>query len=91
MIPRGSILPDGPERCYRIADYYFGEDVDERTKTEMVAFNEQVGAEHSSLVEGVQAGLRSDAVANGRLLTESEKLIAHFQRLVYRALTGAHL
>jgi len=83
----GVFLPDGPERSFGIADYYFGEGVDEALKADMVAFNEQVGNEDTALVEGVQAGLGSGVVPHGRLLAESEKLIAHFQRLVYGALT----
>jgi phenylpropionate dioxygenase-like ring-hydroxylating dioxygenase large terminal subunit len=82
----GAFLPAGPERTLGIVDYYFGADVDEKTAADMIAFAEQVGAEDNSLVEGVQAGLGSGMVPNGRLLPESEQLIAHFQRLVFDAL-----
>jgi choline monooxygenase len=82
----GVFLPAGPEHTLGIADYYFGADVDEGTAQEMVAFSEQVGWEDNALVEGVQAGLASGAVPHGRLLPNSEKLVQHFQRLVYTAL-----
>jgi hypothetical protein len=38
------------------------------------------------LVESVQRGMRSGLVEHGRLLPESERLIAHFQSLVRNAL-----
>ncbi len=85
----GAFVPTGPERTLGVVDYYFGADVDPRTAEDMVAFSEQVGSEDNSLVAGVQAGLGSGAVPHGRLLGESERLIAHFQRLVHRALSGA--
>ena len=52
----------------------------------MLAFDEQVGAEDTVLVERVQRGVRSGALEHGRLLLESERLIAHFQRLLVDAL-----
>ena len=38
------------------------------------------------LIERVQAGMRAGMIDEGRLLPESEKLIAHFQALVVDAL-----
>ena len=52
----------------------------------MLAFDDQVGREDKALVEGVQRGLRSGMVEHGRLLTNSEHLIGHFQSLVAAAL-----
>jgi Ring hydroxylating alpha subunit (catalytic domain) len=45
-----------------------------------------VGAEDRVLVERVQKGVRSGIVAEGRLLGESEQLVARFQQLVAEAI-----
>jgi len=82
----GPILPLDPERTSRFLDYFVGPDVDEGWIGEMLAFDEQVGAEDTVLVERVQKGLRSGALDHGHLLVESEQLIAHFQRLLVAAL-----
>jgi len=75
-----------PGRCTGWTDYFFGEDVTEEEAAEIVAFSQQVAAEDQSLVQSVQAGLESGAVPQGRLLLSSERLIHHFQRLVFEAL-----
>ena len=38
------------------------------------------------LVERVQVGMRSGVIATGALMPESERLIAHFERLLVDAL-----
>ena len=68
-------------------DYFFSEDVPQKTIEEMIAFNEQVGLEDNGLVESVHAGLESGMVEHGRLLPTSEHLIQHFQRLIYSYLS----
>jgi len=82
----GPIVPVGPERTERFLDYFVGPDVDETWIEEMLAFDKQVGAEDTVLVERVQKGMRSGAVDHGHLLLESERLIVHFQRLLVHAL-----
>jgi hypothetical protein len=56
----------------------------------MLEFDSQVGAEDRTLVERVQKGLRGAAVGHGvehgRLMGDSERLIAHFQGLLLDAL-----
>ena len=47
-----------------------------------MAFDDQVGAEDTALVEGVQEGAGSGLVEHGRLLAHDEQLIAHFQAYV---------
>jgi phenylpropionate dioxygenase-like ring-hydroxylating dioxygenase large terminal subunit len=81
----GPALPDGPERTSGYLDYFFGPDVTDEEKDELIAFDSQVGAEDRVLVESVQRGMRSGLVEHGRLLPESERLIAHFQQLVRAA------
>ena len=53
-----------------------------------MAWDNQVAEEDVSLVQSVQRGLESGAVPQGRLMGESEKLIADFQRRVRDALTA---
>ena len=80
--------PAGPERSLGVTDWFYYEGVPEETVREMMEFATQVGREDATLVESVQRGLASGMVPHGRLLTSSEHLIQHFQRLVHEALTG---
>jgi choline monooxygenase len=77
--------PDGTGRTIGVTDIFFGEGVPEQTQLEMIAFGNQVGLEDNSLCESVQRGLASGTIAKGRLMSASEQLIAHFQRLVFDA------
>jgi choline monooxygenase len=49
---------------------------------EVLAFDDEVGREDTDLVVSVQAGLVSGTVPQGRLMRESEQLIADFQARV---------
>ena len=82
----GPILPLAPERTYRFLDYFVAEDADAAWVKESVAFDAQVGAEDRALIERVQAGVRAGLIDEGRLMPESEQLVAHFQSLVVDAL-----
>ena len=82
------MLPLGPERTARFLDYFFAPEVDQEWIDELVAFDNQVGTEDRALVEGVQRGVRSGILTEGRILSESEQLVAHFQRLCAEALAG---
>jgi choline monooxygenase len=82
----GPVVPRGADRTYRFLDYFVGPDVDEEWLADYLALDEQVGVEDRALVEAVQRGIASGALESGTLLPESEKLIAHFQRLVVEAL-----
>ena len=82
----GPVVPLSSERTYRFLDYLAAPDADETWLEEMLAFDAQVGAEDLELVERVQAGVRSGVLEEGRLLAESERLIAHFQSFVVEAL-----
>lgn len=84
----GAYAPLDEGRTLGIADFFFAEDTDESEAADLVAFNEQVGREDVALVESVHAGLSSGAVPHGRLLAESEQLVARFQRLVADVLEG---
>jgi choline monooxygenase len=82
----GPMLPAGPERSRGYLDYFFAPDADEGWVAELMAFDRRVGAEDRVLVERVQRGVRSAMVEHGRLLPESEQLVARFQQLVRAAL-----
>ena len=79
-------LPDGPKRTIEVTDYFFGPDASVAEIEELMAWDNQVGQEDVSLVESVQRGLDSGTVPQGRLMVESEQLIADFQRRVRDAL-----
>jgi choline monooxygenase len=61
--------------------------VDEAWASDLIAFDDQVGREDTALVESVQRGVASGIVERGRLLPESERLIASFQAKVTASLT----
>ena len=82
----GPIVPTGPETTARFLDYYVGPEVEQVWIEEMLEFDNQVGAEDRVLVERVQRGLRAGGVEHGRLMGDSERLIAHFQGLLLDAL-----
>jgi choline monooxygenase len=82
----GPIMPAGPERTARCLDYFFAPDADEAWIEELLAFDDQIGREDTALVERAQVGVAAGAVESGRLLGESERLVAHFQQLLQAAL-----
>jgi choline monooxygenase len=84
----GPVWPEGPERSAGFLDYFFAEGEDEEWIRDVVELDNQVGQEDTELVARVQRGVRSGALESGTLLGESERLIAHFDRLVRRALSG---
>jgi phenylpropionate dioxygenase-like ring-hydroxylating dioxygenase large terminal subunit len=77
-----SLVPDGPERSRGFFDYFFGQNVTDEQARELLAFDDRVGREDRGLVESVQRGVRSGLLDRGRLLPESEKLVAGFQRRI---------
>jgi phenylpropionate dioxygenase-like ring-hydroxylating dioxygenase large terminal subunit len=83
----GPLLPAGPERSSSFLDYFFAPDAEDGWVEELLAFDRQVGAEDRALVERVQKGVSSGILDEGRLLGESEQLVARFQELVGTALS----
>lgn len=79
-------VPTGPRATLEVTDYYFAPDADEEQLRELLAFDWQVAEEDTALVVAVQAGLDCGLVAQGRLMGESEQLVADFQRRVAEAL-----
>jgi phenylpropionate dioxygenase-like ring-hydroxylating dioxygenase large terminal subunit len=82
----GPVWPEGPERTAGFLDYFFAKDEDEGWIRDVVELDAQVGREDTALVARVQRGVRSGALTSGTLLGESERLIAHFDRLVRESL-----
>jgi phenylpropionate dioxygenase-like ring-hydroxylating dioxygenase large terminal subunit len=85
----GPVLPAGSalvSRTERFLDYFFGPGVGENWIAELLDFDAQVGREDRALVENVQRGVASGLVEHGRLLPESEQLIAAFQQRIEAAL-----
>ena len=83
----GPILPLSSERTHRSLDYLVAPDADDAWVADLLEFDDRVGIEDRALVERVQAGVRSGLLDGGRLLPESERLVAHFQSLVLEALS----
>ncbi len=81
-------VPVGPRTTIEVTDYFFDPDESDERIQELLEFDNQVAEEDVSLVLSVQRGLDSGQVPQGRLMRESEKLIADFQRRVYDALAG---
>ena len=54
----------------------------------LIAFNNEVGDEDDLLTDSVQRGLLAGIPERGRLPTNSEHLVIHFQKLVAKALAG---
>jgi phenylpropionate dioxygenase-like ring-hydroxylating dioxygenase large terminal subunit len=75
----GPILPLAPDRTRRILDYFFAPGEDQAWIAEFLEFDDQVGREDTKLIESVQRGAGSGALGEGRLLPESEQLVAAFQ------------
>jgi nitrite reductase/ring-hydroxylating ferredoxin subunit len=82
----GPILPVAPDRTRRILDYFFAPGETEDWIAEFLEFDDQVGREDAKLVESVQRGAGSGVIPGGRLLPESEQLVAAFQARLREAL-----
>lgn len=83
-----SLVPEGPERSRGFFDYFFGQDVSDGQARELLALDDRVGREDRCLVESVQRGVRSGLLDRGRLLPQSEKLVAGFQRRIADTLSN---
>lgn len=79
-------LPVDTNRTLAVYDYCFSDAVPEQEIAEFTRFIDQVQEEDVVLCESVQRGLRSGFFDRGRLM-QSERMLAHFQKLVYRFLT----
>jgi choline monooxygenase len=85
----GPVWPTGPQTCAGFYDYFFGEDASEDWIAQLYAFDAQVGAEDTGLVEAVQEGMANGVLGEGHVLDGAEPLIAHFQSWMRAALADA--
>jgi choline monooxygenase len=81
-------VPTGPTQMVEVTDYFFGADVTEQQIADVLEFDNQVALEDLALVQSVQKGLASGAVPQGRVMAQSEQLLAAFHRRVHDALLG---
>jgi hypothetical protein len=79
---------DGPLRTVGMTEQYFAPGVDPGFAAELIEFNRQVGEEDDVLTSSVQRGLNAGIPERGRFLTEAEKLVGEFQRLMAKAVAG---
>ena len=84
----GPVLPNGTGRTERYLDYFFAPGVDDEWIEDFFAFDNQVGAEDTVLVESVHRGMASGMIDRGRLLPASEPLLAAFQGWVEKQLVA---
>jgi ferredoxin-NADP reductase len=80
--------PDGANATEGFSEQYFAPGVSEEFAKELIAFNKEVGAQDDVLTDSVQRGLLGGLPERGRLLTNSEHLVIHFQKLIVNAVTG---
>jgi choline monooxygenase len=78
-------LPVDTNRTLAVYEYCFSDTVPEKEIEEFTGFIDQVQEEDVVLCESVQRGLKSGYFDRGRLM-QSERMLAHFQKLVYRSL-----
>jgi carnitine monooxygenase subunit len=79
---------DGPLLTRGFTEQYFAPGVDPAFARDLTAFNRQVGEEDDLLTSSVQRGLNAGIPEHGRFLTQAEKLVGQFQRLVAEAMEG---
>jgi phenylpropionate dioxygenase-like ring-hydroxylating dioxygenase large terminal subunit len=85
----GIIIPTGPESCRFHADFFVNPACDDDFVEEWIEMYNRTLAEDAQAVLVQQPGLRSRMVPHGRLMPGSESSIAHFHRLVWRAISDA--
>ena len=80
------VLPDGPDACRVIFDFYFA---DATNAEQSMAVAHQVQLEDMGICEEVQRGLKSRSFDTGRFSVRREGPGYHFHQLLARRLRGA--
>ena len=83
-----SAVPIDAGHSRQVVDYYFADNLSDEQMRDYVEFSDLVTREDIVLCESVQRGLRSGAIQHGQLMLSRERGIQHFQKLVYRFLSG---
>lgn len=87
-------LPQGVDRTVAVFDFFYADEVDDEEARASTEFVDQVQREDIVVCESVQRGLGSGVLIQGRLNTDMsdpakcEIALQHFQKLVFRALSG---
>ena len=79
---------DGPLATRGMTEQYFAPGVTPEFARDLIEFNRQVGEEDDVLTSSVQRGLNAGIPEHGRFLTQAEKLVGEFQKLVAAAVLG---
>jgi nitrite reductase/ring-hydroxylating ferredoxin subunit len=83
----GPVWPESAGRTAGFLDYFFAPDIDDAWARELIELDDRVGEEDRALVESVQRGVGAGFLEGGRLLPESERLIALFRVKVAQSIT----
>ncbi len=86
------VLPDGPDACRVVFDFYFAECEGDAAKefiARSVAVADQIQGEDVGICEDVQRGLASGSYVAGRLNPLRENAVHHFQELLRAAYRDA--
>jgi phenylpropionate dioxygenase-like ring-hydroxylating dioxygenase large terminal subunit len=82
-----AFVPTGPETTHQYADVWARSDLPDEVVADWVGFHTLALQEDIAAVSALQPSLRSRALPQGRLLPASESSVAHFQQLVWRAVS----
>lgn len=81
------VLPDGPDRCVVVFDYYFDKECTDEFIEEALAKSHQVQLEDVGICESVQRGLKSLGYDKGRYAPRIELGELHFAKMLYRSMS----
>lgn len=84
------VLPEGPEKCRVIFDFYFKETGQEQQSLieKSLAVAHQVQLEDQEICEEVQRGLHSQFYSSGRFSVTREKTAYHFHQLIHQEVSS---
>lgn len=86
------VLPDGPDRCRVLFDFFYADVTSEEALRQIdadLAFSDAVQQEDIEICERVQLGLASRGYDRGRFSVECEAGVHHFQSLLKTAFAAA--
>ncbi len=82
------VIPDGPDKCKVVFDFYFGESetITEQFKDESIRIADLVQDEDKAVCDSVQLGLKSSNYSPGRFCVKRENGNHHFHQLLAQKL-----
>ena len=83
------VLPQGPDRCLVIFDYFFAPECSEEFIEKSLKSSHQVQLEDVGICESVQRGLKSRGYDKGRYAPRIELGELHFAKMLYSTLAKA--